>query len=311
MTQNIKVGFIGLGAMGKPMAMRIADAGWPLIVYNRTASAARPFMHKGIELAASPEDLAQRSDVIIIMVSDDAAVRDVAFRPDGVFAGIGEGKIVIDMSTTSPELALDLEAAAANYGAASFSAKVSGSTDAASEGKLLILAGGGEDVLHRVRPILQPMGSKIIYVGGQSRANVMKLALNMILGLEMQALAEAYTLASKAGIAPDTIADAISSSGMSSKVINGKLRLLKQNDYKRRFGLAYIQKDFMLALDEADRLRVSVPATAVANETAKVGLAQGLARADFAALYVVLARMAGMSVEPSQGKEQEEPAQAI
>ncbi|MBI2843213.1 MAG: NAD(P)-dependent oxidoreductase [Armatimonadetes bacterium] len=311
MARKRTIGFIGLGAMGSALATRLIEAGWPLIVYNRTAGATRPFASKGATVASSPREVAEDSDIVITMVSDDSAVRSVVFGDDGAIAGLGDGKTLADMTTASPGLAIELERAVAVVGAKTLDVRVSGSVEPARKGELLILVGGDSQVIERICPILDVLGRKIIRTGGHGTAAIVKLALNILLGLEMEALAEAFVLAGKAGVSPDVTSDAIKSSGVASQLITGKLKLLREGDLERRFALRLMQKDFNLALEEGTRLASPLPATAAANEVAKAGVANGFGDYDFAALYLAIAALAGLSPEPAAAEHLKEPAQAV
>ncbi|HOK53972.1 MAG TPA: NAD(P)-dependent oxidoreductase [Armatimonadota bacterium] len=314
MSRKRMIGFIGLGAMGTPMANRLLDAGWKLIVYDRKETACRVLVLKGAAIAVNPREVAEKADIVLTMLSDDNAVRDAAFGDNGIFAGLGEGKILADISTTSLGLALDLEAAASGVGAKSLDVRVSGSIDHAQTGDLLILVGGNSQVLERVRPVLEVLGKKIIHTGGHGTAASVKIALNILLGLEMQALAETMVLARKSGIAPLIMSEVITSSGLASPLIISKLKQIHNNDFNLRFALKYMQKDLGLALDEGQRLNVPMPAVASVNEVAKAGIAAGYGDIDCSVLYLVIAQMSGLQIETTVSDTQaltEEPAHAI
>jgi len=297
--------------MGAAMAGRLLEAGWPLVVYNRTRGAAQPFADRGAAVGASPREVAEKADIVMTMVTDDAAVRDVVFGADGVLAGLGTGKVLADLTTASPARAIEIESAAAGIGARTLDVRVSGSIEPARKGELLILAGGDSQTLDRTRPVLEVLGRKIIHTGSHGTAAVTKLALNILLGLEMQALAEAFTLARKAGISAEVIAETIGSSGLSSPFITSKLALIRSGDFAPTFTLRLMQKDFALALDEGVRLATPLPATAAADEVAKAGMANGLGDLDFAALYLAQTMLSGVKPESAPKEHVKEPAQAI
>lgn len=303
MARKRTIGFIGLGAMGARMARHVIGAGWPLVVYNRTAEATRPFAERGAAVAHTPDKVAHSSDIVFTMVSDDSAVRSVVFGDNGVLAGLGQGKVLVDMTTASPGLALELESAASKVGAATLDVRVSGSVDAAEKGELLILIGGDHRVVDRVRPILDLFGRKFIRTGGHGSAAIAKIALNVILGLQMQALSEAIVLATKTGLALAVIAEVVEASGVASPFIRGKLRLVLEGDFERRFSLRMMQKDLRLALSEAERSATVLPATTAANETAKGGLCFGVGELDVAALYLALAEASGVKPGPPQAEQ--------
>jgi 3-hydroxyisobutyrate dehydrogenase-like beta-hydroxyacid dehydrogenase len=293
------------------MARRIQEAGWPLVVYNRDIGATKPFAEKGIKVAGNPREVAASSDIVFSMVTDDQAVRNIAFGRDGIFAGLREDKIYADITTASSELALELQSAATGIGAKTLDVKVSGSIEPAEKGELLILVGGDSQAIERVRPVLEVLGRKIIRTGSHGTASLIKIAINVLLDLQMEALSEALVITQKAEIATDVIAEAINSSGMSSPFIKGKLQTIQNQDYRSQFALRLAQKDLELALDESKRLMAPIPATAATNEVAKSALAAGLGDKDMSALYLLITSLAGTVAEPIKSKTMKEPAQSM
>lgn len=310
MAKRRTIGLIGLGAMGRPIVNRIMDAGWHVVVYDRKDEVAKPFAEHGATVAGSPREVAENADIVFTMVTDDTAVRDVVFGGTGVFAGMSEGKILVDMTTASPELALELESEGSEIGVKTLDVRVSGSVDAAESGDLLVLIGGESQVIDRVCPVLDLIGRKFVRTGGHSTAAVVKLALNVLLGIEMEALAEAYILARKSGIAPSVISEAISISGMASPFIKGKLKLINANDYGRRFSLRLMQKDLRLALAEGEHTCTPLPATSSTNEMAKAAMARGYSDLDMASLFMAFSKISGVRQEAVSAR-QKEPAQAV
>lgn len=311
MARRRTIGFIGLGAMGNPIAMRILDAGWNLVVYSRSPEASHPFANRGATVAVNPREVAEESDIVFIMVTDDEAVRDVVFSDNGVLAGLSDGKILVNMTTSSPALTLELKSAASGVGARTLDVKVSGSVDAAESGNLLVLIGGDPQVINRVCNVLDLLGRKVIRTGEHGTAATLKLALNLMLGLEMEALAEAFAFARKSGIPSGVISEAISISGMASPFITGKLKLIISNDLAKRFSLRLMQKDLALVLSEGARQSVPLPATAAANEMAKAGMARGYGALDAVSLYTALAKISGIKPESATSARSKEPAQSV
>lgn len=189
--------------------------------------------------------------------------------------------------------------------------KASGCLEEAQKGELVLIAGGDPEALERVRPIMETFSSKIIYFGGHGSAAAAKLALNILLGLEMQALAEALVFAEKQDIDPEVMAEAIGSSMVASPHIETKLKQIMSGDYGKRFKLRLLKKGFELVLKEAGRMSVSLPCVAAANETAKTGLATGYGNFDIAAIYLALGNLAGVKKEPVGEVQEKEPSPAI
>jgi 3-hydroxyisobutyrate dehydrogenase len=193
------VGFIGMGHMGGAMATRLLAAGYPLTIYDRTKERAQEIAQRGAAVAATPKDLAAQCEVVMLCVTDDAAQQHLMFGPDGALAGIRTGASVIDLSAVSPSASRRLSAAAHEQGAEMLDAAVSGSVPQVEQGALVIFVGGEQETYQRRRPLLEPLGSSIFYLGASGAGMTMKLVANTLLGLGMQALAEAITLGRKRG----------------------------------------------------------------------------------------------------------------
>ncbi|HEX8918875.1 MAG TPA: NAD(P)-dependent oxidoreductase [Chloroflexota bacterium] len=204
-TAKPAIGFIGLGQMGSRMATRLLNAGYPLTVFDRTQSKADDLTQHGAALAASSRLLAERVDVVMLSVTDGAAVEQVILGQDGVVRGLAEGNAVIDLSTVAPSTSRSVSQQVAATGASMLDAPVSGSTAVVEQGALVILAGGQREVYEQHRPILEVLGKEIFYMGGNGNGLVMKLVANSLLGLGMQALAEGIVLGEKGGLERETL----------------------------------------------------------------------------------------------------------
>ena len=202
----MRIGFIGQGAMGSRMAARLVAAGHDLVVYDRFREATRSLQQRGAAVAASAKQLAAGVEIVFSSVTDDSALEQVMFASDGVLAGVALGTIVIDMSTVSPRMSRRLHESARAKGVAVLDAPVSGSTPQAEQGQLVIFVGGEEDVYQKCQPILAVLGSKTLYLGPGGSGTTMKLCANTLLGLGVQALAEAFALGEKGGLSRERLA---------------------------------------------------------------------------------------------------------
>jgi len=286
-----KIGFIGLGRMGSPMALNIIRAGYPLTVYNRTREKTTPLAQAGATVAGSPGEVAQVSEVIITMLSDPTALRAVLFAPDGLLTSLQPDTVLIDMSTVDPKTSREIAEAVRTQGATMLDAPVSGSTGLAAQGTLSIMVGGDEAVHQRVRDILLAMGSRTIHVGPNGAGAVMKLAVNIVIGVTMQVLAESLVLAEQAGVARETALEVLSNSAVSSPFLKYKSSQLLEPLGPAAFTVTLMQKDLMLALEMAREVGVPLPTTATANEVLTMARGLGLGDYDFAAVTDVLKRL--------------------
>jgi 3-hydroxyisobutyrate dehydrogenase len=287
-----KVGFIGLGLMGGPMAANVAQAGFPLTVYNRTRSKAEAHKALGAQLAASPAEVGAEAEVVITMLSDAAAVREVLFGPEGVLAGDGQ-PTVIDMSTIAPDQSQSISARLAESGLKMLDAPVTGSTGPAEQGTLGILVGGEEAVLEEYRDLLKTMGT-VYYFGPQGSGTLAKMAFNLMVGAQIVSLAEAMVLAAKGGIDLKYLGDIIGESGLASNLIKRKIPRIVNGDHDPAFPLKHMQKDLGLMVRTSDKLEAPIPATGINHQLYTAAKAQGLAEKDFAAIYLLLAELASL-----------------
>lgn len=289
-----KVGFIGLGLMGGPMAANVARAGYPLTVYNRTVAKAEALRELGAQVASSPQGVAEASDVVITMLSDETAVRSVLYGETGLLAGAREGMLLIDMSTVAPEqsrrISTDLEA----RGLKMLDVPVMGSTGPAKEGTLGLLVGGDRGVFEAQRELLGVMGQNIFYMGPQGSGAMMKLSMNLLVAAQITSLAEAIVLAVKGGLDLDQVGQIIASSGMASNLVERKVGNIVDNNYQPAFPLTHIHKDLGLMVHTAATLGAALPVTSVVHQLYTAAKEGGHADKDSAAIYCLLAEMAGL-----------------
>ena len=289
--------FVGLGAMGSRLTRRLLDAGNAVTGFNRTAARAAPLVQAGMKLAATPREAAA-ADVVFTMVTDDDALRAVAFGPDGVVAGLRPGAILVEMSTVSPKVTREVGAAVAERGAAMLDAPVSGSTVSVEQGVASIQVGGDAAVLERVRPYLLTMGPNgVTHVGVLGIAKAMKVATNLGVGVQILAFCEAVVLAEKSGIPREVAVDALMRSVIASPLVKyrGPFVVGKMAAHVA-FPVAGIQKDLQLALDQARAVGVPLPLTTLTQEW--MSKARGLGDHDFAIVFDVLASLSGLPPAP-------------
>ncbi len=289
------VGFVGLGVMGSQMVKRLLDKGHTVTGYNRTRSKAQWLIDAGMRWADSPRAVAQAADVILSMVTDSKALLAVTGGPDGILAGLGPGKLYVDMSTVSPAASRELAARVAAAGAAMVDAPVSGSVITLQEGKLSVMVGGTHEAFERAKPILQDIGPKVTHVGANGLAVSMKIATNLSLAVQMLAFSEAVLLAEKNGIPRETAVDVLTNSVIASPMVKYRGPFVLQMPAEAWFNVHMMQKDLNLALEMGQRLGVPLPTTAASNELLTAAYGMGLAEQDFAVVFEVLARMAGVT----------------
>ncbi len=288
------VGFIGMGHMGSAMARRLLDAGYRLTIYDRTQERARQLGQQGATVAQTPKDLAAQCDVVMVCVTDDAAQQQVMLGPDGALAGIRDGATVVDLSTVSPGASRRLHQAAREHGVAMLDAAVSGSVPQVEQGDLVIFVGGEPETFQQCRPLLEPFGKSIHYMGPSGMGTTMKLVANTLLGLGMQTLAEAIALGEKAGLEKGVLLDVLEQTAVLTPGQKAKLANVAHEQYPTQFALSLIHKDIGLILDEASAALVPMPTTAVAQQMYAAALAKGM-EADFSIMIRFMEDLVGVA----------------
>jgi 3-hydroxyisobutyrate dehydrogenase-like beta-hydroxyacid dehydrogenase len=280
------------------MASRLLAAHHDVVVYNRTSERARPLEQRGAKVASTPKDLASGVDVIFSSVANDAALEQVMFGPDGALEGTRAGSIVIEMSTVNPRISRRLHEAARSKGVSVLDAPVSGSTVQAEQGQLVIFVGGEEDVYEKCRPVLAVLGSKTFYLGPSGAGATMKLCVNTLLGLGVQALAEAIALGLKAGLPRERFLQVLGETAVVSPSQKAKLENARKDEYPAAFALRLMFKDFGLIVETALELAVPMPATAAAVQVAAAEHTRQLAThsdEDFSVVVRAMERLAGVA----------------
>lgn len=286
------IGFIGMGHMGGHMAPRLIQAGYQLTVYDRTREKAQAIA--GASVAETPREAAGRSDVVISIVTDDAALDEVMLGPNGVLAGTHDGSAIIDMSTVSPQASRHLFQEARARGVAMIDAAVSGSVPQVEQGSLVIFVGGEKATYQRCKPILEILGQSSFYMGSSGMGTTMKLVVNTLLGPGMQALAEAIALGEKAGLEKGVLLDVLGQTAVLTVGQKSKLENVRREQYPTQFALSLQQKDLRLIMQEADEVSVPMPAMAAALQMYTAALVKGM-EADFSIMIKFMEQLAGVS----------------
>ncbi len=293
MSDRDRIGFIGLGIMGKPMAARLVRAGFPVVVHNRSPQAVEELTAEGAEAAGSAREIAERSDVVITMLPDSPDVEAVVLGDDGVVAGVREGMLVIDMSTIAPAMARQVHAALAERGVEAVDAPVSGGEPAAIDGQLSIMAGGSEAALDRAAPIFAELGKATTHIGPAGAGQVAKAANQVVVALTIQAVAEALTLASKAGVDPARVREALLGGFAQSKILEAHGERMLEGRFDPGFRIELHRKDLAIALQTAREDGVPLLATAQVAELMNALIAQGSGALDHSALFTLYDRLSG------------------
>jgi 3-hydroxyisobutyrate dehydrogenase-like beta-hydroxyacid dehydrogenase len=288
------LGFVGLGVMGGNMVARLLDKGHKVTGYNRTRSKAQWLIDRGMKWGDSPRAVSAAADFTFSMVTNASAIHSIMEGPDGILAGLGPGKILIDMSTVSPAVSRALAAKVREKGADMIDSPVSGSVITLQEGRLSVMVGGSRETFDRAKTVLQDVGPKVTYVGDNGQALVLKIAVNLSLAVQMLAFSEGVLLAEKSGISRETAVDVLTHSAIASPMVQYRGPFVLKMPEEAWFDVNMMQKDMLLALEMGRHLDVPLPTTAVTNEFLTAARGMGLVKQDFAVMFEVLARMSGI-----------------
>jgi len=290
---NSVIGFIGLGAMGSRIATRLVDAGFRVIVFDRTKEKTQALIAKGATAAPSPRALAMESDVIMSCLTDDDAVKAVYGSNGGdVLASAAPGNIIIEMSTISPETSRELWRVGKERGIEVLDVAISGGLPMAEHGALTLLAGGGAEAFKDCQPIFAALASQYFHLGPSGCGTAMKLVVNTILGVSMQALAEAIVLGEKLGLARGNLLDVLSKTLVVAPAQRDKLLRVAVNDFSAQFAVTLMNKDFHLIMDRAAALCVPMPAAAAAYQM-NIARAARYPDQDYSSVIVQMRELAG------------------
>ena len=289
------VGFVGLGVMGSRMVDRLLAKGHTVSGFNRTRSKAQWLVDKGMKWAESPRAAAESAEITMSMVTNSPALEQIAEGPDGVLAGLSQGKVWVDMSTVGPELSRELAKRARGKGADMMDAPVSGSVLTLEQGKLTFMAGGRPETLERVKPLLLDIGPRVTHVGENGLALAMKIATNLSLSSQMLAFSESVLLAEKSGIPREIAVEVLTHSVIASPMVQYRGPFVLKMPDEAWFDVNMMQKDLQLALEQGRKVSMPLPTTSVCNEYLSAARGMGLEKQDFAIMFEVLARMSGVS----------------
>jgi len=293
----VNIGFVGLGAMGQVIVSRLLAAGYAVTGWNRSRERAAPLIERGMRPAESAAAVAAASEVTFSIVTDGAAVKAVALGENGVLAGIRPGCVYVDMGTISPEVTREVAAAFAERGFRMLDAPLSGSPVTVAQGNASLMIGGDKATFERIEPVLRAIGPKVTYIGASGQAVTMKLAVNLLLMVEVIAFGEAVALAEKGGVAREKALDAVLKSVTAAPVLgyrgpfilDGKMPAVPLADVTLQ------QKDMLLVLEMARKLGSPAPLAAAANEMMNACRGLGLDRNDFVVAHEVYRRLGGQS----------------
>jgi 2-hydroxy-3-oxopropionate reductase len=290
---SVSVGFIGLGLMGRPMSKNLLKAGFPVTVWNRSPEKAADVVAAGAKLAASPREVAAASDVLITIVSDPPALESVLFGDQGAMPALKRGSILIESSTVSPDLARKISGIAEQQGVKFLDAPVTGGTWGAEKGELVFMVGGSEAVFEEAKPVFEAMGKRFFLLGPNGAGQTVKLAMNLLLALEVEAFAESLALVRAAGIQGERLVEVMQSSMGRAPLLDIKSALMLKNEFPASFPLRLMHKDVRLALELAKSFGIELPSGTAAYGTMSAVKSASKDDPDFAALSRYWTKAAG------------------
>jgi 3-hydroxyisobutyrate dehydrogenase-like beta-hydroxyacid dehydrogenase len=279
-----RIGFIGLGTMGKPMAANLIKHGYPVTVYNRTAEKADELAHLGADVALTPAETARQSDVLFTMISDDHALLETFYSEQGILSGLHPSLTVIDCSTVSPKTSQRLAEELAAHYVDILDAPVTGSKPAAEAGTLTFMVGGSKDVFEEHADLFETLGSKALHLGPSGSGSYAKLAHNTMVGINLVGLAEGLSIATKAGLDPANFLEIVQAGSANSKQAELKGGKIIDRDFSNQFSLKLMLKDLLLASDVTSQFKLPTPLLHAATAQFQIGLSKGLGEEDLCAV---------------------------
>ena len=289
----MRLAFLGLGIMGRPMAANLVKAGHEVSTWNRSAGKEV----EGARAAASPAEAARGAEVVWMCVSDTEAVEQVLFGEEGVEKGLEQGAVVVDSSTISPSATLRFAERLRAKGSDYVDAPMTGSKIGAESGQLIFIVGGAEETVDRLKPLFAAMGKLMVRVGETGKGQSAKLAMNLMIALTYEGFAEALTLATKLGVNMEKLLELINASMVRSGVVEYKAPFVMKRDFTPNFPLRLMHKDIRLMLDAAREMRVKLPALETVEEIYEIATDEGQADLDYAATLALLEKWAGVEVK--------------
>ena len=287
-----KVGFIGLGIMGKPMARNLMEAGYGLVVYNRSWGAVEELAGNGAETAGSPKEVAEVCNTVITMLPDSPQVEEVVTGENGVLEGVTEGTLLVDMSTISPVATEKVAQKAREMGASMLDAPVSGGETGAEAGTLSIMVGGSQEDFERAKPLFDVMGKTIVHVGESGTGQVVKACNQIVVALTIEAVSEALVLGSKAGASPAKVIQVLSGGLAGNKVMEAKSENFLKHEFNPGFRLELHRKDLGIALAAGREYGVPLPVTAIVDQVLEALVAKGSGGEDHSAMLMFIEDLA-------------------
>ena len=303
------ISYLGLGTMGSGMAANLLEAGYKLTVWNRNAEKCEPFARKGARVADTPADAVRDVDLIMYSLSNDHAVEDVVFGAEGILSGIKEGQIAMDMSTVLPATSLQEQEAYAKRGVDFLDAPVFGSKQESADAKLWIMAAGNKAIFEKVKPVLEHLGQTIHYFGKNGNAAAMKLVGNLIVALEMEALAEGLLLAQKAGLDLNTVMEVVKMADFRSPLLVSNGQNILKRDFSPSFALKLMLKDAGLIEKFGNSLQSPIPALRVVEKNLAAAVDLGFGNENASALIKALEKEAGVEVKARRARRSAETEQ--
>ncbi len=291
-----ELGLIGLGIMGKPMARNWMKAGYSLTVYDIVATAMEEIASEGAKAASSAREVAENVPIVVTMVPDSKDSEAAILGPNGALEGVSKGAVIIDMSSIAPATSQNIGAACDEQGVAFLDAPVSGGEPGAIAGTLAIMVGGKKSVFDKYRGVFEAVGKSIVYCGGYGAGNTTKLANQIVVALNIAAVAEAFVLAKKAGLDPNVVFDAIKGGLAGSTVMNAKAPMMAAGNFKPGFRIRLHQKDLKNALQTGEALNVPLPFTALAQQVITALVNEGKGDLDHSAIANFIEDMAGIKI---------------
>ena len=295
----MKIGFIGLGIMGKPMATNLIKAGHELVISNHNEAKAAELRELGAAVAPTPREIASQVELVITMLPNSPQVRDVALGPDGIVDAARPDLIYVDMSSIAPAAAQEVAQALGARGVKMLDAPVSGGEPKAVDGTLSIMVGGDRETFDQVRDVLAVMGSSVVHVGDVGAGNTTKLANQVVVALNIAAVSEALVLAQKAGVSPSAVVDAIRGGLAGSAVLEAKAPMMLAHEFKPGFRINLHIKDLVNAIDASKDIGVPLPLTAMVLDMLRVLDAQDHGGEDHSGLVQYYEALAGTRLENS------------
>ncbi|MDQ1438181.1 MAG: 3-hydroxyisobutyrate dehydrogenase [Acidimicrobiaceae bacterium] len=297
---GLRIAFVGLGGMGGGMACRLAESGFPMAVYNRTASKADEVAGLGARVASSPADAAAEADMVLLSLADESVVEQLLYGSDGgALQGLKPGGLVVDMSTVSPDFARASAARGKEAGYRVLDATVLGNPFHARSGDLRVMVGGDADDYAEGLPVFEALGKQVLHVGTNGMGASMKLVLNLLMGIQMPAMAEALVFGEALGLTRQAMLSLINGSGYSSPVMNFRCDIIEKRAFDfAAFKLGLMRKDVMLVLEEAHKHAVPMPVSEAAYSMLTAAKQQGLGDLDVSAIVAFQERLAGSDTYP-------------